>query len=241
MSNNQYNQSGWWESSTAASSRQHDRQETGNSQEWDWNQEWYWNQDWGWNQERDQDHGSADAASGSWEPADLDNAAQEEESSRQESPVPKHGKPGRGCRQRRRQERDEQIHRNLIRGAVNAPVSDAPLQLQITWERMVKSKQGLTESLLPAVLTEVEGYAKAQQTFGRICVEKAAAMAEGRPVPVRLSAVPPPVAPWIVRLPPPRITQSEGLSSSSSVQRGVNDVPFVPKTPPTPPYMRDHQ
>jgi hypothetical protein len=229
MSNNQ---SSWWEPGWESIRDQ----EWYWSQDWnwDWNQEWYWSQDWDRNQEWNQGHGSADAASSSWDPAGLVNAAQEEPLE-ETGPVPNHSPPGKGCRRRRRDERDTQTHTNLTRQALNAPVSDASLQTQIKWERLVRAKQTLAERTLPGVLAEVQGYAKAQETYGRLLVAKAAAIAEGMPIGPYM--VPPPTAPWLAPSPPAPVAQLEGLSTSSSVGRHAADAQtvFIPKTLPTPP------
>jgi hypothetical protein len=230
------------------------------SNQWEWNQtltwslEWYWSQDWGWNQKWVQGHGSVDAASWSWDPAGWewnqgwswswnqgwswnrewgqghgrDDAAKDDAAGL----VPKHSPPERGCRtKRRRPELDEQVHRNLCREAVlRAPLSDAPL-----WERLVKSKQSLTRSVLPGFFSEVEGYVKAAT---------AATITEGRPV--TSYTAPPLVVPWIVESPPARIAQLSGLPSSRSVGRGTADaltgtVPAVPIAPLPPRYMGDRR
>jgi hypothetical protein len=257
MANNQSQSSqsswweNWWEDSTAASQQGSwdNSRETGEAgatfgqQSW-WyesgegetgdnaGEDWDWDQVWsrGWDEEHghpawDESQGGADGAR-----ADTPSKAAAVRGKGKGK-----NKPGRGCRAKRREERGEQLHRNSLRRAMLQPVASAPLQVQIKHEQLVKARVEMNERLLPGLLDEAEGFAKAQQAFKRLVQEPS--LLRGRDV----SMVPPPVAPWIPPTSPPPANLAGAPRDSSG--RVVPKIPpprvssgFVPKTPPTPPH-----
>ena len=166
---------------------------------------------------------------------------------------PKHSPPGRGCRARRREERDEQGQRNNIRGAFGMEVSAAPIQTQIRHERFVRKRAAHTEKIAPQIVEEANNHAKAQQLYSQYLVNKAAAIAAGK----MYYNVPPPQSPWIPpthpssssSAPPPKWSHTsccpvppappDAAEATSAPCGQFFDIQGPePKTPPTPPEWK---
>ncbi|MEI6835115.1 MAG: hypothetical protein WCL28_14105, partial [bacterium] len=178
----QSSQSGWWENSTAASQQGwwDNSRETGEAGATFGQQSWWcesgetgddagedWDQDWSWGLDWDEEHGrpawdeSQGGAKGARADAPSEAAAVKGKGTGEK-------KPGKGCRAKRREQRGEQVHRNCLRRAMLQPVASAPLQEQIRHEQLVQSRQLMNERLLPRLLDEAEGLAKAHQAFHRL-------------------------------------------------------------------------
>lgn len=215
-------------------SQEHDESENREENDW-WKNEWWltdwWQSDWwgrGWENRGWENR--------EWENREEENRDEEEDresqqgsrenEQQQEETQMVHRPPGKGCRLRRRQERDTQLARNDVRHALGVPFPHGPIQEQINFERRVKQRGHLNEQLVPEVIAEAKSWHQAKEVHCHQLIFAAQQMSLGHRVPV----APAPYPAWMPRPSPP-------ASSSSSYARPPVTTPVAPMASPLQPMV----